>query len=92
MKKTWRIVQYIYEERETEPTLMHVFYGETRGRAWAVFQAHMQTDAFMRGCVTSQRFRDFSCHTAEHTERLGPDGRWVQVDDVPTDAPPPREA
>ena len=76
--KSWRIVQNIYENEETEPTLTHVFYGETQERAQQVFDAHMKTDAFMRGCVTNDRFRDFACHAQNHFERFI-SGEWVHV-------------
>jgi len=80
MKKTWRVVQHIYENVETEPTLTHVFYGETLDRAWAVFNAHMQTDSFMRACTTERRFRDFACHARCYVERYDPaDDEWVTV-------------
>lgn len=76
--KTWRIVQYIYEGTETEPTLMHVFLGETREQAEGVYAAHMTTDSFMRNCVTAGRFRDFACHVANQTEQLV-NGHWTVV-------------
>lgn len=76
-RKIWRIVQHIYEGNDTEPTLTHVFYGETRERAEEVFQAHMTTDSFMRGCVLNRRFRDFGCHTDSHLERLSARGEWI---------------
>jgi hypothetical protein len=78
--KAWRIVQQIYEQGEVEPTLTHVFYGETRERAQQVYDAHMGTDAFMRGCVTQHRFRDFACRAESYTERYDPaDDEWVTV-------------
>jgi hypothetical protein len=78
--KTWRIVQHIYESAEAEPTLSHVFYGETLERAQQVFDAHMQTDAFMRSCVITNRFRNFTCHTDSSTERYdAARGAWVRV-------------
>ena len=76
MKKTWRVVQHIYEGNEAEPTLTHVFYGETFDRAWGVYKAHMVTDSFMRGCTTNQRFRDFSCHAESYVEHLDARGQW----------------
>lgn len=74
--KMWRIIQHIYEGDERDPTLTHVFYGETRDRAEEVYRAHMQSDSFMRGCVTRQRFRDFSCHAESRFERLDARGEW----------------
>lgn len=80
MKKSWRIVQHIYEQDESEPVLTHVFYGETREGAEGVFKAHMGTDSFMRGCVSQRRFRDFACHADSHIERYDPaDDEWVTV-------------
>ena len=79
-KNVWRIVQHIYEENGTEPVLTHVFYGGTRQEAEHIYAAHMQTDSFMRGCVTDQRFRDFACHAVSHTEQYRPDrDNWEKV-------------
>ena len=79
MRKTWRIVQHIFENVDREPILTHVFYGETRERAGQVFDAHMQTDSFMRGCERKQKFRDFACHTENYVERMNERGEWVPV-------------
>jgi hypothetical protein len=78
--KTWRIVQHIYENVDREPVLTHVFYGESPEAAQHIFDAHMQTDSFMRGCVVDQRFRDFVCHADSHFEQLLPTGEWTAVD------------
>lgn len=75
--KTWRIVQHIYEADDPEPVLAHVFYGETLEKAEHIYQAHMGTDSFMRGCVNDRRFRDFACHARSHVERLNARGEWV---------------
>lgn len=85
MKNTWRIVQHIYEGDAREPILTHVFYGETPDAAQGVFDAHMQTDSFMRGCVQDCRFRDFACHATHHLETVAADGQWVAA------TPPPRQ-
>lgn len=77
MKKRWRIVQDIYEENDPEPVLTHCFYGETSEKAQHIYQAHMQTDAFMRNCVLRQRFSDFACHVQERLEHLDQRGQWV---------------
>ncbi len=75
--KTWRVVQHIYEERDPEPVLTHVFYGESREEAEHVYSAHMETDSFMRDCVTRGKFRDFACNAKSHLERYRPDiGSW----------------
>lgn len=81
MKKSWRVVQHIYEGNESEPTLTHVFYGETLERAWGIHDAHMKTDSFMRSCVTSRRFRDFRCHAATYVEHADARGEWRRVPD-----------
>lgn len=74
--KNWRIVQSIFEGDETEPTLTHVFYGETPKDAAAIYWAHMGTDEFMRACVTKRAFRDFKCAPRSHFEfKVG--GRWL---------------
>lgn len=74
--KTWRIVQHIFEGEESAPTLTHIFYGETRERALAVYNAHMKTDSFMRACTIERQFRDFRCHARSHFEHLV-NGNWV---------------
>ena len=81
--KTWRIVQHIYENTETEPTLTHVFYGETRERAAQVYTAHMGTDSFMRGCTTQQRFRDFGCRAESYVEHVNERGQWLPAGAFP---------
>lgn len=77
MAKTWRIVQHIFENKETEPTLTHVFYGETSDRARAVFASHMKADSFMRGCEVNRKFKDFACRTDDYFERMNERGEWV---------------
>ena len=75
--KSWRIVQHIYEGADREPVLTHVFYGETRQAAERIYQAHMVTDAFMRGCVSAGKFRDFTCRADESVEHYDPtSGAW----------------
>lgn len=74
--KTWRVVEHIYEGDEIEPTLTHVFYGETEVRAWDVRAAHMKTDSFLRSCATAKRFRDFTCRTERHVEHFNVRGGW----------------
>ncbi len=66
--KTWRIVQHIYEENDPEPVLTHVFYGDTPAASQHIFDAHMQTDSFMRECVERHRFRNFSCRAVAQLE------------------------
>lgn len=75
--KTWRIVQHIYEGDDMEPVLTHIFYGKTLEEADGIYQAHMQTDSFMRGCATRQKFRDFSCYARSHVERMNSRGKWI---------------
>lgn len=77
--KTWRIVQNIYEGAETEPTLTHVFYGESRERAEQVYNAHLKSDSFMLACTTMRRFRDFTCRAESHLEHLNARGAWKHV-------------
>ena len=79
MKKIWRVVEHIYEGKDNEPVLTHVFYGETPSGAWAIRRAHMQTDSFLKSCATDRRFRDFTCHTSSYVERLNARGEWVRA-------------
>lgn len=78
--KTWRVVQHIYEERDPEPVLTHVFYGKDREEAEHVYSAHMETDSFMRSCVLTRRFRDFACNAQSHVERYDPNAGWVRAE------------
>jgi hypothetical protein len=59
----WRLVVDIYEPGggHDYPIVRHVFAGDTREEAEGYFDAHMKTDAFLRGCVTKQRWRDVDC-------------------------------
>lgn len=74
--KRYRIVHHIFEGRETTPTVTHVFYGATAAQAEHVYEAHMQSDAFLRGCTTQGVFHgpsgDVPCRF--EVERLIVDG------------------
>lgn len=52
------------------PTVRHEMYGETADRALEVFRAHMETDAFLRGCTTTGNFRGITCKTESIVERI----------------------
>lgn len=70
MAKRFQIIHEIYENDEEEPTVTHVFHGETPERAEEVYRAHMKTDAFLRGCTQRGRWDGVDC--------------WVEVERVRT--------
>lgn len=51
----WRVVAMTWELAADGatwiPTVRHEMYGPTQERAIEVYQAHMQSDAFLRGCT-----------------------------------------
>ena len=59
----WRMVVDIYELSVgyDYPVVRHIFTGRTPEEARAYFQAHLETDEFMRGCVEQRRWRDVVC-------------------------------
>lgn len=60
--KRYQIHHHIYENEETEPVLTHIFYGSTAEEAEGIYAAHMETDAFLRGCVNTGHFGRIRCH------------------------------
>jgi hypothetical protein len=52
------------------PTVRHEMYGATRERALEVFAAHMQSDAFLRGCTTRQSYEGTTCRTESIVEQI----------------------
>lgn len=43
------------------PVVRHEFVGKTRAEARGYYQAHLGTDAFLRGCVESRRWDGVVC-------------------------------
>jgi hypothetical protein len=63
----WTLVHRIFEGDEL--VVEHRFFGRTKEDAHHIFEAHMKTDSFLRGCETEQHFRDFDCSTEWFWER-----------------------
>ena len=61
-----------YEATHTYPIVTHRFSGDTRREALRYYQAHLQTDAFLRACVQRGRFgtgaNAFPCRTTSRWE------------------------
>jgi len=59
----WRLVVDIFEMSVgyEYPVVRHVFTGRTADEARGYFQAHLETDEFMRDCVERRRWRDVVC-------------------------------
>ena len=51
----------IYENNQY-PVVSHIFYGKTRKEAYEYFQAHMETDSFLRSAVLYQKFQGMLLH------------------------------
>jgi hypothetical protein len=47
------------------PVVRHEFFGQTLGEAFAVYQAHLRTDAFLAACTAAGRaqFDGITCET-----------------------------
>ena len=45
------------------PVLRHIFYGKTKEEARGYYQAHLTTDAFLRGCTLEQHFKAIKCRS-----------------------------
>lgn len=52
------------------PTVRHEMYGETHERALEVFAAHMESDAFLRGCTMRGSYERTTCRTESYVERI----------------------
>ena len=68
----WRVVAVSYELDGARwvPVVRHEMYGPTQERAIEVYQAHMESDAFLRGCTTSRRYDGIQCTTETHLEQV----------------------
>ena len=66
----FRVVSSIYEADQDYAAVQHIFTAYTATQAVRLYQAHMQSDAFLKACVTKSRFgvgtAAFEC--SEHHE------------------------
>lgn len=73
MKPRYELVVDIYEPSGAgmdHPILRHTFFGATLAEARGYFEAHLETDAFLRGCVEKQRWRTVDCLSKTYWRRL----------------------
>lgn len=70
--RLWKLVVDIFEPSVgfEYPVVRHEFYGRTKKEAEGYYQAHLTTDAFLRGCVEKKRWKRVQCET---------DAFWEQV-------------
>lgn len=63
MMPRYAIVHDIYEAAFSSegPVVRHIFFGRTPEQAERIYQAHRQTDAFLRGCDDAQHFGSIRC-------------------------------
>jgi hypothetical protein len=52
------------------PTVRHEMYGQTQERALEVFRAHMESDAFLRGCSSTGNYQGTTCRTETIVEQI----------------------
>lgn len=57
--RLWRLE--VDEATLAYPVLRHTFYGVTKDEAQGTFEAHLKTDAFLRGCVEKERWDGVHC-------------------------------
>lgn len=64
----WRLVVKIFEPSVSEdfPVVTHIFSGRSAEEAERYLEAHMETDEFLRDCVTEGRFGDLECIAVRH--------------------------
>ena len=74
----WRIVVDTFESDDAYPVVTHIFNGRTKAEVVGYFDAHMQTDSFMRPCVKNSEFKGMYCPTHVRLEHQR-NGRWVVI-------------
>jgi len=69
-----RVYQIVVDTFEAKPypVVTHVFTGASQKEAQAYYQAHLKTDAFLRGCAGGQ-FANFRCENVKRCEG------WVNI-------------
>lgn len=70
MRARWALIVDIYETDRSFPILTHIFRGTTQDEALGYYEAHLTTDAFFRGCIERERWRDVPCTSTMHWRRL----------------------
>lgn len=76
------LVHEVWEMGEPRdyPVVTHEFRGETREEAYAIYLAHLQSDAFLRGCVENDSFLMADGTVVKCTVRW-----WYDDDDARTE-------
>jgi hypothetical protein len=59
----WVYEVSIFETERPFPIVVHRFQGLTQAEALSYYQAHLKTDAFLRGCATTHQFGNTPCRT-----------------------------
>lgn len=69
--RLWVLTVDIYEASvgRAYPVVQHNFFGETQEEALGYYEAHLTTDAFLRGCVERQRWKQIECSTQSYWRR-----------------------
>lgn len=68
-----KLVVDIYEPEgagNDYPILRHEFYGKTKDEAEGYYDAHLQTDEFLRGCVQRSAWRKVRCYAEMYWVKL----------------------
>ncbi len=52
------------------PVVRHSFYGKTKEEAKGYFESHIKTDAFMKGCVEKDKFKQIKCQSKFSWEKI----------------------
>lgn len=65
----WRLIVDIFESKKY-PVVTHIFTGTTRAEAQGYFDAHLDTDEFMRACVKLGKFGKLLCRHTTRWEEL----------------------
>lgn len=55
--KQYELLINIYEDKNPNPVLGHIFHGKTKEEVQGVIDAHMKTDSFFHAAMTSKKFQ-----------------------------------
>lgn len=61
----WTLEHRIFEAAvgDAYPVIVHNFIGRTKEEAMGYYRAHLQADAFIRGCTETGRFGQVRCRS-----------------------------
>lgn len=71
-KARWAYIVNVFEASvgRDYPVVSHVFYGKTQSEATDYYEAHLETDEFLRDCVARGQWDEVECWSESHWERL----------------------